>query len=98
MQKTRHRRNAVDHAFVHAHIDDIGTVLRLLTRDRDLLRVERMMERLFFELTKTYPDGSMTFAFQVYKGLEPTSQYVRFERVTDTWACEWKPPPAPPAS
>ena len=45
---------------------------------------ERVMERLFFELTKTYPDGSMTFAFQQYKGLEPTGQYVRFERVTDT--------------
>jgi hypothetical protein len=45
---------------------------------------ERMMERLFFELSKTYPDGSMTFAFQVYKDLEPTGDYVRFERVTDT--------------
>ena len=47
-------------------------------------KYEAVMERLFFELTKTYPDGSMTFAFQVYDGVTPTDRFVRFERKTDT--------------
>ncbi len=47
-------------------------------------KYETVMERLFFELTKTYPDGSMTFAFQVFDGTEPTDRFVRFERKTDT--------------
>ena len=47
-------------------------------------KYETVMERLFFELTKTYPDGSMTFAFQVFDGSEPTDRFVRFERKTDT--------------
>jgi hypothetical protein len=45
---------------------------------------ERVMERLFFELSQTYPDGSMSFSFQKYDGLTPTSQFIRFERRTDT--------------
>ncbi len=47
-------------------------------------KYETVMERLFFELTKTYPDGSMTFAFQAFDGTEPTDRFVRFERKTDT--------------
>ena len=45
---------------------------------------ERMMERLFFDLSRTYPNGTMSFSFQMYEGLTATRRFVRLERVTDT--------------
>jgi hypothetical protein len=45
---------------------------------------ETLMERLFDDLTLTYPDGSISFAFQVYDGVAPTDRFVRFTRKTDT--------------
>ena len=33
LQEARHRRHAVDHALVHADVDDVGAVLHLLPRD-----------------------------------------------------------------
>jgi hypothetical protein len=32
-RKRRHRRDAVDHALVHADVDDVGAVLHLLAGD-----------------------------------------------------------------
>jgi hypothetical protein len=46
---------------------------------------EEMMEGLFVELTEEYPDGSISFSFQMYDGLRPTRRFVRYERVTDTF-------------
>jgi len=34
-EKARHRRHAVNHAFVHAHVDHVRAVLDLLARDAD---------------------------------------------------------------
>jgi hypothetical protein len=45
---------------------------------------ERMMERLFFDLSRTYPNGTMSFSFQMYEVLTATRRFVRLERVTDT--------------
>ena len=39
LQEARHRRDAIDHALVHADIDDVGAVLHLLPRDGDGLLV-----------------------------------------------------------
>ena len=35
LQEPRHRLHAVDHALIHADVDDVGPVLHLLPRDRD---------------------------------------------------------------
>ena len=35
LQKARHGGDAVDHALVHADVDDVGAVLHLLARDAD---------------------------------------------------------------
>lgn len=45
---------------------------------------EKMMEKLFDDLTETYPDGSISFAFQMYDGMDATDRFVRFTRKTDT--------------
>jgi hypothetical protein len=44
----------------------------------------RMMEMLFFEITRTYPNGTMSFSFQEYDNLTPSRRFTRLERVTDT--------------
>ncbi|MBZ0237144.1 MAG: DUF4157 domain-containing protein [Deltaproteobacteria bacterium] len=49
--------------------------------DRDF---EKMMEKLFDDLTLSYPDGSISFAFQAYDGVTPTDRFVRYTRKTDT--------------
>jgi hypothetical protein len=45
---------------------------------------EAMMAKLFFDITRTYPNGTMSLSFQMYDGITPTRRFVRFERVTDT--------------
>ena len=39
LQEARHRRDAVDHAFVHADVEDVGAILDLLPGDADRLFV-----------------------------------------------------------
>ena len=45
---------------------------------------EDMMQKLFFQLTKTYPQGRMSFMFQNYKKLKPQKSFIKYERDTDT--------------
>ncbi len=47
-------------------------------------RYETMIEELFLELSRSYPDGSVSLALQKYVGITPTSQFIRFTRKTDT--------------
>lgn len=76
----------------HAHLVDHTELLRAETFHLQAEHAEypRVMEKLFYELTRTYPDGTMSFSFQLYEGLKPTRRYVRFERVTDTVAGDFK--------
>jgi hypothetical protein len=46
MEEARHRGHAVDHPFVHADIDDVGTVLDLLACDADGLVVLVVLDQL----------------------------------------------------
>ncbi len=46
LQVARHRGDAVDHAFVHADVDDVGAVLHLLPRDADRLFVAAFFDQL----------------------------------------------------
>ncbi|MFT5433873.1 MAG: hypothetical protein ACI9OJ_004581, partial [Myxococcota bacterium] len=55
--------------------------------EEDDSNYEKMMEKLFYELTSVYPDGRMSVAFQQYDGVKPTSKYVKLTRKTDTM---WK--------
>ncbi len=49
---------------------------------------ERAMEELFFNMSSSYPNGVMSFAFQKFELKNdtptPTKRFVRFERKTDT--------------
>ncbi len=46
LQEARHRGDAVDHAFVHADVDDVGAVLDLLARDADGFFVFAFLDEL----------------------------------------------------
>ena len=46
LQEARHRGDAVDHALVHADVDDVGAVLDLLARDGDGLLVLAVLDQL----------------------------------------------------
>ena len=46
LQIARHRGDAVDHAFVHADVDDVRAVLHLLTRYADGLFVLALFDKL----------------------------------------------------
>ena len=45
-RKRRHGRDAVDHALVHADVDDVGAVLDLLAGDGDGLLVLALLDEL----------------------------------------------------
>ena len=46
LQEARHRRDAVDHALIHADVEDIGAVLHLLPRDADRFFVFAFFDQL----------------------------------------------------
>ena len=46
LQEAGHRRDAVDHPFVHADVDDVGAVLDLLPRDADRFLVLAFLDQL----------------------------------------------------
>ncbi len=70
----------------HGHLFDHSEIVR--TEDFHFRAsdssYERMMESLFFDLSRTYPNGTMSFAFQLYDGLKASQRFIRLERVTDT--------------
>jgi len=70
----------------HGHLFDHSEIVR--TEDFHFRAsdssYERMMEGLFFDLSRTYPNGTMSFWFQVYDGLKASRRFIRLERVTDT--------------
>lgn len=45
---------------------------------------KEVMELLFFQLSKTYPDGKMRFDFQQFEGTKGKKSFTRFEKNTDT--------------
>lgn len=45
---------------------------------------EALMEALFVDLSKSYPSGSISFAYQAHDGAAPTGDFVRFTRPTDS--------------
>ena len=46
LQEARHRGHAIDHALVHADVDDVGAVLHLLARDADRFFVLAFLDQL----------------------------------------------------
>jgi hypothetical protein len=59
LKKARHGRHTVDHAFVHADVDDVGAVLHLLTRDGDSFFVLAFLDQ-FGELRRPGHIGALT--------------------------------------
>src|SRR5262249_47314104 len=46
LQETGHRGHAVDHALIHADVDDVGAVLHLLARDAYRLLILAFLDQL----------------------------------------------------
>lgn len=75
-----------ENRILHGHLLDYSEIVEaeqyhFETRNRNY---EAMMEELFLDLTRSYPDGTISFAFQIYSQGRPTRHFVRFTRRTDT--------------